>query len=51
MLDIGNPTLDWCALGKAMGVESVRVTDMEAFNRIFLAGSKSLAPLLIEVVM
>jgi thiamine pyrophosphate-dependent acetolactate synthase large subunit-like protein len=50
MLDIGNPTLDWCGLGKAMGVESVRATNMEEFNRAMRAGSQSHSPLLIEVV-
>jgi acetolactate synthase-1/2/3 large subunit len=51
MLDIGNPSLDWCALARGMGMESTRATDMAGFNRAFEASAKSSSPHLIEVVM
>jgi acetolactate synthase-1/2/3 large subunit len=51
MLDIGNPSLDWCALARGMGMESTRITDMAGFNRAFEASAKSSSPHLIEVVM
>lgn len=51
MLDIGNPTLDWCSIGMGMGVQSTRVTAMEQFNQAFVAGLLSRSPHLIEVVL
>jgi acetolactate synthase I/II/III large subunit len=51
MLDIGNPTLDWCLLARGMGMEATRVADMAGFNEAWSASLESSAPRLIEVVM
>jgi acetolactate synthase I/II/III large subunit len=50
MLDIGNPTLDWCALAAGMGMRATRVLDMAAFNRALAEAMGTEAPRLIEVV-
>jgi acetolactate synthase-1/2/3 large subunit len=50
MLDIGNPSLDWCALASGMGMRATRVLDMAAFNQAIAEAMSTEAPRLIEVV-
>jgi acetolactate synthase-1/2/3 large subunit len=51
MLDLNNPVLDWAALAKGMGVEGVRVTTLDEFNRALEASMLRSDPFLIEVVL
>ncbi len=50
MFDIVEPSLDWVALAKGHGVEGIRVTDMDQFNRAFAGALSRKGPLLIEVI-
>ncbi len=49
MFDIGNPDLDWVALGKGMGVPGRRVTSLDEFAKALREGFASEGPTLIEV--
>lgn len=51
MLDIGNPDLDWCAIGRGHGIESTQVTDLEGFAAALKRGFCAQGPSLIEVVL
>ncbi|NWG47083.1 MAG: acetolactate synthase large subunit [Alphaproteobacteria bacterium] len=51
MLDIGNPTIDFTAMAKAMGVNAVRCTDNAGFAKAFKAALAEKGPHLIEVVI
>jgi acetolactate synthase I/II/III large subunit len=51
MLDIGNPTLDWVALARGMGVEAERARDCTEFARAFEDAMKHKGPRLIEAVL
>jgi acetolactate synthase-1/2/3 large subunit len=51
MLDIGNPALDWVSLAVGMGVDGVRVEDLEAFDAEFAAAMATPGPRLIEAVL
>jgi acetolactate synthase-1/2/3 large subunit len=48
MLDIDNPTLDWVALAKGMGVSAARVATAEDLCRAIERGIAELGPYLIE---
>ena len=49
MIDIDNPTIDWRAMAKAMGVPSVRVETVEDFTKAMVNSVNAAGPLLIEV--
>ncbi len=49
MFDLGRPDLNWVSLARGMGVDAVRVEDMEAFNRAFAGALAFEGPYLIEV--
>lgn len=51
MLDLDRPSIDWVSLAKGMGVEGVRVTDMDQFAGALKAGIQQRGPFLIEVVL
>jgi acetolactate synthase-1/2/3 large subunit len=51
MLDIDDPTLDWCALANGMGVEAARAETAEAFVRLLDEGLSRRGPFLIEAVI
>ncbi|WP_274424981.1 acetolactate synthase large subunit [Chelativorans sp. YIM 93263] len=51
MLDIDDPTLDWCSLARGMGVEAGRAETAEAFTRLLEAGLSRQGPFLIEAVI
>ena len=51
MLDLTNPSLDWVALAKGMGVPAWRVTTAEAFNSALAASLAEPGPSLIEAVI
>ncbi len=50
MLDLGNPSLDWCSIGAGMGVESARAETMEQFNDLLAAANRRSGPFLIELM-
>jgi acetolactate synthase-1/2/3 large subunit len=49
MIDIGNPSIDWRAMAKSMGVPAVSVDDVESFTKAMLASCQAEGPMLIEV--
>lgn len=51
LLDIDNPTLDWVALARGMGVSGRRVETMEDLDSAFRASVATDGPSLIEVVL
>ncbi len=51
MLDIGNPDLDWVSLATGMGVEAVRVDEVDAFRDAFASAMSQRGPRLIEAVL
>ncbi len=51
LMDIGEPTLDWVALGRGMGLESHRIESTESFNSQFAAAMQARGPQLLEVVL
>ena len=51
MLDLDEPTLDWIALAKGMGVEAERATTVEEFARFFEGALSCRGPFLIEAVL
>ena len=51
MLDIGDPTLDFCKLAEGMGVAGSRATTAETFSDYFADAVKQKGPRLIEVVL
>lgn len=48
MLDIDAPAFDWVAMGKASGVDAVRVDNLPAFIDVFRAALLRRGPFLIE---
>ena len=50
-LDIGNPGLDFVQLAQGMGVQAVRVTTAEEFNRALEQALRTPGPFLIEAVV
>jgi acetolactate synthase-1/2/3 large subunit len=51
MLTIGNPSIDWVAMAKSMGVEASRATDCAQLSKSIDAGLRSKGPYLIEVAL
>jgi len=51
MLEIDDPTLDWCALANGMGVEAARAETAEAFVRVLDEGLSRPGPFLIEAMI
>ncbi len=49
MIDIDNPTIDWVAMAKSMGVPAVSVDTVEGFTRAVLRDNMASGPTLIEV--
>ena len=49
MIDIGNPAIDWVAMGKSMGVPAISVSTAEDFYAALLRSTKAPGPALIEV--
>jgi acetolactate synthase I/II/III large subunit len=51
MLSLGNPSLDWVAMARSMGVEASRATDCIQLAKSLDAGLASQGPYLIEVAV
>jgi acetolactate synthase-1/2/3 large subunit len=51
MFDLENPSLDWIALAKGMGVEAVRTESAGDFDAAFAHAMKRRGPMLIEAVI
>lgn len=51
MLEIDDPTLDWCALASGMGVEARRAESIEQFVKLLDYGLQAQGPFLIEAVL
>lgn len=51
MLEIEDPTLDWCSLAKGMGVEAARAETAEEFTKLLDAGLSRRGPYLIEACL
>jgi len=51
MMDIGQPRIDWVALGQGLGVPSVRVTTAQDLHRHLAEGVQEPGPRLIEVLL
>jgi acetolactate synthase-1/2/3 large subunit len=51
MIDIGNPRIDWVAMGTSMGVPSERVTDAAALTQALVNSAREPGPRLIEVLL
>lgn len=49
MIDIDNPTIDWVAMAKSMGVPATSVTTAEDFTRAMINSTREAGPVLIEV--
>ena len=51
MLSLQDPSLDWVSLSKGMGVDAVRVDNIEDLVKSFKNGLKETGPFLIEVMI
>ena len=51
MLSLQDPSLDWVSLSKGMGVDAVRVDNLEDLVKNFKNGLKMTGPYLIEVMI
>jgi acetolactate synthase-1/2/3 large subunit len=51
MIDIDRPRIDWLAMGRSMGVSSVRVTTAEDFHAQLVISASEAGPKLIEVCL
>jgi len=51
LFDLARPTLDWVQLAGGMGVEAVRVENLEGFADVFTAACARRGPFLIEFVI
>jgi acetolactate synthase-1/2/3 large subunit len=51
MLSLQDPSLDWVSLSKGMGVDAVRVDNIEDLVKSFKNGLKETGPFLIEVMV
>jgi acetolactate synthase-1/2/3 large subunit len=49
MIDIDNPTIDWVAMAKSMGVPAVSVDNAEDFTKAMANSAHESGPVLIEV--
>jgi len=51
MLSLKDPSLDWVSVSKGMGVDAVRVDNIEDLVKNFKHGLKDKGPFLIEVMI
>ena len=51
MLSLTNPSLNWVSLSKGLGVDAVRVENLESLVESFKYGLKQKGPYLIEVMI
>ena len=51
MLDIDDPSLNWCSLANGMGVEAARAETVSQFADLFERGLRRSGPFLIEAVL
>jgi acetolactate synthase-1/2/3 large subunit len=51
MLSLTNPSLDWVSLSKGMGVDAVRVDNIESLVLSFKHALKQKGPYLIEIMI
>lgn len=51
MFDLQNPSLDWVALSKGMGVEGVRAESRKTFEEAFASAMRQRGPRLIEAII
>ena len=51
MLSLQDPSLDWVSLSKGMGVDAIRVDNLEDLVKNFKNGLKMTGPYLIEVMI
>ena len=51
MLSLKNPSLDWVSVSKGMGVDAIRVDNIEDLVKYFKHGLKEKGPYLIEVMI
>ena len=51
MIDIDQPTIDWIAMAKSMGVPAVSVMTAEDFHRAMINSTSASGPMLIEVCL
>jgi acetolactate synthase I/II/III large subunit len=51
MMSLTNPTIDWVALSKSMGVEAARAESTKALCDLVRTGMRRRGPFLIEVVL
>lgn len=51
MIDIDQPRIDWVAMGKSMGVPSLRVDEAGAFAKAMADSAREPGPVLIEVAL
>ena len=51
MLSLKDPALDWVSISKGMGVDAVKVENIEDLVKYFKHGLKENGPFLIEVLI
>ena len=51
MLSLKDPALDWVSISKGMGVDAVKVENIEDLVKYFKHGLKEKGPFLIEVLI
>jgi acetolactate synthase-1/2/3 large subunit len=51
MLSLDRPAIDWVSLAKGLGIEGVRVDNIDTLADAFRAGCKRKGPMLIEVAL
>jgi acetolactate synthase-1/2/3 large subunit len=51
LIDIGQPKIDWVAMGNSMGCPAVRVDNAGDFYRSMVKSSEEPGPMLIEVCL
>lgn len=51
LLDLDDPSIDWCAMAKAMGVEAVHCDSAEAFDKAFAVAMREPGPRLIAAAL
>ena len=51
LLDLSNPTIDWCHIARGMGVSASRATTVEELDQAFEAAMLERGPRLIEAIL
>ncbi len=51
MMDLSNPSLDWCKLANGMGVPAARATSLDELNTHLAASLERPGPFLIELII